>query len=86
MIGRAAEVDIRLDSPRISRHHARLSLGDAGITIEDLGSRNGTFVNEIRIEGPTLLQSGATLRIGGFRLVLRVADALLGETELDETM
>ena len=86
VIGRAPEVDIRLDSPRVSRHHARVSLGDTGITIEDLGSRNGTFVNETRIEGPTLLQSGATLRIGGFRLVLRVADALLGETELDETM
>jgi DNA-binding winged helix-turn-helix (wHTH) protein len=86
VIGRAPEVDIRLDSPRVSRHHARLSLGDAGITIDDLGSRNGTFVNDCRIEGPTQLESGATLRIGGFRLVLRVADALLAETELDETI
>jgi DNA-binding winged helix-turn-helix (wHTH) protein len=86
VIGRAPEVDIRLDSPRVSRHHARVTLGDAGIIIEDLGSRNGTFVNDSRIEGPTLLQSGAALRIGGFRLVLRVADALLSETELDETV
>lgn len=86
VIGRAPEVDIRLDSPRVSRHHARVTLGDAGIIIEDLGSRNGTFVNDARIEGPTPLQSGAALRIGGFRLVLRVADALLSETELDETV
>ena len=86
VIGRAPEVDIRLDSPRVSRHHARLTLGDAGIVIEDLGSRNGTFVNDSRIEGPTPIQSGAALRIGGFRLLLRVADALLSETELDETI
>jgi DNA-binding winged helix-turn-helix (wHTH) protein len=86
VIGRAAEVDVRLDSPRVSRHHARLTLGDAGIIIEDLGSRNGTFVNDSRIERPTPLQSGAALRIGGFRLVLRVADTLLSETELDETI
>jgi DNA-binding winged helix-turn-helix (wHTH) protein len=86
VIGRAPEVDIRLDSPRVSRHHARVTLGDAGIIIEDLGSRNGTFVNDSRIEGPTPLQSGAALGIGGFRLVLRVADALLSETELDETI
>jgi DNA-binding winged helix-turn-helix (wHTH) protein len=86
VIGRAPEVDIRLDSPRVSRHHARLTFGAAGITIEDLGSRNGTFVDEARIDGPTPLESGATLRIGGFRLVVRLADALLTETELDETM
>ena len=60
--------------------------GGTGITIDDLGSRNGTFVNDVRIERPTPLQSGATLRIGGFRLVVRVADALLTETELDETV
>ncbi len=86
VIGRAPEVDIRLDSPRVSRHHARVTFGATGITIEDLGSRNGTFVDEVRIDGPTLLKSGATLRIGGFRLVVRLADALLTETELDETM
>jgi DNA-binding winged helix-turn-helix (wHTH) protein len=86
VIGRAPEVDVRLDSPRVSRHHAKLTLGDAGIIIEDLGSRNGTFVNDSRIERPTPLPSGAVLRIGGFRLVLRLADALLSETELDETI
>jgi two-component system, NtrC family, response regulator AtoC len=42
-IGRAADCNLRIDEPTVSRHHARLSIGDV-ITIEDLGSANGTHV------------------------------------------
>ena len=48
--------------------------------MEDLGSKNGSFVRGIRMTGPTTLQPGDDVRIGPFTLVFRVADAS-GSTE-----
>jgi pSer/pThr/pTyr-binding forkhead associated (FHA) protein/tRNA A-37 threonylcarbamoyl transferase component Bud32 len=67
LIGRAADEERgRLgDDPEISRAHARASRGDAGeLTIQDLGSSNGTFVNGERIEGVRTLLLGDVLRVG----------------------
>jgi pSer/pThr/pTyr-binding forkhead associated (FHA) protein len=57
-----------------SRRHARLSLEDSGVTIEDLGSTNGTLVNGHEIHGPTLVSSGDTILIGVTVLQLRTAE------------
>jgi pSer/pThr/pTyr-binding forkhead associated (FHA) protein len=76
MIGRAApEEDGRLGGdPEISRAHARVTRGADGLlTIEDLGSANGTFVNDERIEVPRTLALGDVVRVG--RTVLQVRDA-----------
>jgi len=62
-IGRAATNDIVLDTGRVSRVHASISVDDAFVTITDLGSRNGTFVNGERIESQTLAH-GDTIKIG----------------------
>ncbi len=57
--------------PEISRRHARVSRGaDGQLVIEDLGSVNGTFVNDERIDAPRLLQAGDLIRVG--RTVLQV--------------
>jgi pSer/pThr/pTyr-binding forkhead associated (FHA) protein len=48
----------------ISRRHAQLSPAPGGVLVEDLGSMNGTFVEERRIEGPTLVPPGGRVRIG----------------------
>ncbi len=74
-IGRAADGDGTLgDDPEISRRHARITrrAGDQ-LTIEDLGSTNGTFVNGKRIEAPTPLTPGDTLKMG--TTTLQVLDA-----------
>jgi len=76
LIGRAAtEAAGRLgDDPEISRRHARLSRGaDGRLTIEDLGSANGTFVNGERIDALRSLASGDVVRVG--QTVLQVTDA-----------
>src|SRR5581483_10600748 len=68
LLGRQAPQDAgRLGGDfKISRRHARISRGpDQRLTIEDLGSANGTFVNDERIEGPRLLQVGDLIRVGG---------------------
>jgi pSer/pThr/pTyr-binding forkhead associated (FHA) protein len=62
--------EIVLPDPEVSRRHATLRAADGGITIEDLGSLNGTFVNGRPIEAATPLAPGDTVQIGN--TVLRV--------------
>ncbi len=75
LIGRAAErSEGRLgEDPELSRRHARASRGaDGELTIEDLGSANGTFVNDERIDAPRTLHLGDVVRMG--QTVLEVTD------------
>lgn len=65
LIGRATDCDVILDGPLISRQHAELVVDGNAITVADLGSRNGVFVNGTRIEAPTELRGGDQLSIGG---------------------
>lgn len=64
-IGRDASNDICVDLPFISRQHARLTRGDKGWSVSDLGSRNGTHINGHIIEGETLLRNGDQIKVGG---------------------
>ena len=66
-IGRSPDCDIFLDDVTVSRRHAVVARGDAGFTIEDLGSLNGTFLNRSRIERGAL-DNGDEVQIGKYRL------------------
>ena len=66
-IGRSPHSDLFLDDVTVSRHHARIILDDAGFTVEDLNSLNGTYVNRRRIERHQL-SDGDELQIGKFKL------------------
>jgi DNA-binding winged helix-turn-helix (wHTH) protein len=70
LIGRGIDVAIPLYGSAISRHHARVTVSGATVTIEDLGSRNGTTVNGIRTTGIVTLQTGDEVGIGPERLIL----------------
>jgi DNA-binding winged helix-turn-helix (wHTH) protein len=72
IVGREADAAICLDSPRVSRRHARFVVNGRSATLEDLGSKNGSFVRGARISGPTVLQPGDRARIGPFTLTFRV--------------
>ena len=67
-IGRV-EGDILLPDPKVSSRHARMVCHSDGWHIEDLGSRNGTFVNGQRITGATRLKAGDTILIGSTELL-----------------
>lgn len=73
LVGREPDADICLDSPKISRHHARIVISGPHATIEDLGSKNGSFVRGVRVSGPTPLASGDEIRIGSLTLLFRVS-------------
>jgi DNA-binding winged helix-turn-helix (wHTH) protein len=73
VIGRTADADICLESPKVSRRHARLVVDGTRATIEDLGSKNGSFVKGVRISTPTRLAAGDEASIGPFRLRFHIA-------------
>lgn len=75
-IGRAAECRLQLNDSEASRVHARLTVLGERATVEDLGSTNGTRVNERAIEGATELRPGDRLAIGAHILKLVVLDEL----------
>ena len=68
LIGRAEECDVRPLSEEVSRRHAAVIVGPADVWVEDLGSRNGTFVNGNRIEAKTKLADGDMIRVGSLEL------------------
>ena len=75
VLGRDPDLDLFLDSPGVSRRHARLKItGDEAI-LEDLGSKNGTFIADRRVDGPTRLGSGDVIRVGPVRLTFRAFHA-----------
>jgi DNA-binding winged helix-turn-helix (wHTH) protein len=82
IVGREPTAAICLDSPKVSRRHARFLVNGVSATLEDLGSKNGSFVRGVRISAPTPLQSGDLARIGPFTLVFRVG-AYSGTTETE---
>ncbi|AKT37141.1 sigma 54-interacting transcriptional regulator [Chondromyces crocatus] len=66
-VGSSAECGLTVRDPAVSRRHCEFVLSSRGITLRDLGSKNGTFVGEIRIV-EAILPVGATIRIGTTRL------------------
>src|SRR5206468_3059133 len=60
-----------LESPAVSRHHARIVRSGSQFFIEDLGSSNGTFLNGERVQGRHSLTENDSLQIGPYHFVLR---------------
>lgn len=64
LLGRAADNTIRVDDVTVSSHHARIAFRSGQWIVEDLGSRNGTRVNGIAVEGPMVITYGDDLQFG----------------------
>lgn len=74
VLGRDPEDGINLDSPTVSRRHARILVSAEGATLEDLESKNGTFVRGAPVSTPVRLADGDEIRTGSvvfrFRMIL----------------
>ena len=70
IVGRDGEAAIRLNAPGISRRHARIVVAADHVTIEDLGSKNGTYVQGERIAGVRELRDGDEIRLSRELLIL----------------
>jgi len=71
ILGRAEDVGAVIDAASVSRRHARIDVRSGRATIEDLGSKNGTFVRDERLVGPRALEDGDEIRLGYAPLTFR---------------
>jgi serine/threonine protein kinase len=71
VLGRSLQVDVSVDDLRVSRRHARIELGEKGVTVLDLRSANGTYVNGQRIN-KAVLRPGDQLQVGNAALTVQV--------------
>ena len=69
LAGRTDDVAIFLGDVTVSRHHARFIVDEDGLSVEDAGSTNGTYVNLERLDG-SVLEPGDEVIIGKFHLVV----------------
>src|SRR4051794_32624711 len=78
-IGRDDNNDVQLTDDKVSRHHAEISSGNGGSPVlRDLGSRNGTFVDEVRLDEPRVLRGGEELRIGAHHMRVEADEGAAG--------
>lgn len=71
VIGRSTRAALTIPDRSLSRLHVRLFKTEDTWWVEDLGSRNGTFVDQIRVDGATRIDLGQTLSLGGSRIMLK---------------
>src|SRR5262245_11630022 len=69
LIGQSVVCELNIADPEVSRRHAAVQISEAGVSIKDLSSKNGTYVNGLRVI-EAILGGGELLRLGG--TVLRV--------------
>src|SRR5690606_14195149 len=74
VIGSAAECDLVLPDPTVSRRHARVLPRDGGLLVQDLESRNGTYVDGARVCTPATIGCGGLLRLGEVELRIEALD------------
>jgi len=70
-IGRARDNDIILPHPTVSRQHAKVRLQEGTFLLFDLGSSNGTFVNDERVLEPRQLKDGDVVRFGEVEMIFK---------------
>lgn len=72
IVGRDPGSPVYIDDPSVSRRHARLFVAAENVTVEDLESKNGTFVGSTRVERAVPLADGDVLRVGSVPLTVRI--------------
>lgn len=74
LIGRAVDCQLRPDSETISRYHCVFKLDSFSLRVRDMGSRNGTEVNDRRIASETQLVAGDRVRLGEMEMQVTVLE------------
>ncbi len=72
IVGRGIDAAVWIDAPGVSRHHARIVVRHGEATLEDLGSKNGTYVKGHRVTTPRRLANGDQVRLGSVVITFRI--------------
>lgn len=80
VLGREGDLDVPFDAAEVSRRHAAITVDDGGAVLEDLRSKNGTFLGRRRVEGTVPLKDGDEILIGSVVLVFRTRRGLRSPT------
>src|SRR5580692_2424763 len=80
LIGREQDCHLRPNSELVSRHHCVFTVDDFSVHVRDLGSTNGTFVNDQRVRGEILLNSGDRIRVGKLDFELAIGEPVAAAT------
>jgi Domain of unknown function (DUF4388)/Inner membrane component of T3SS, cytoplasmic domain len=83
VIGRSSDLDMVLVEDMVSRRHAKITTADGNLTIQDVGSTNGTFVNGEKIEGVAQLAEGDRILVGTSIIKVVAVDANSPDSEAD---
>lgn len=79
LIGRAPDCDLRLPLAGVSRHHCMLRVAPDEVTVIDLGSSNGTYLNGQRVRSQATLRSGDELQLENFSYLVDLGDGAAGD-------
>jgi hypothetical protein len=74
IVGRGEEAGLAIESPGVSRRHAKICVLPGRVTIEDLGSRNGTFVDERQIDSLLEITQSVSIRVGPVLFMLQCGE------------
>jgi DNA-binding winged helix-turn-helix (wHTH) protein len=72
IVGRAPDATVWLDAPGVSRHHAKIRVEGHEAFVEDLGSKNGTYIGGDRVSARTRLADGDQIRLGSIVVTFRI--------------
>ncbi len=79
LVGRAPECKLRPNSDMVSRRHCMIAIAEGRVTIRDLGSRNGTIVNNQKIAGEHELRTGDKLKVGPLEFEVHLSTSVSGK-------
>ena len=79
VIGRSSECHLRPKSDAISRRHCAIVVEDGNVKLRDFGSKNGTYLNDHRVEGELVLKSGDKLQVGPLSFEVMIDHSVGGE-------
>jgi pilus assembly protein CpaF len=79
-VGRGSECELVLPAEDVSHQHCKITLADGKVVVTDLKSTNGTYVNSVRLKGPTILRPVDRMTVGRYVLQIDVAKAAARST------